>query len=843
MRFLRSRRGAVLLGAAFLLALFLVRPGAQRLQSRIAASIGQALDRPVEIGSVRLRLLPQPGFDLSNFVVHDDPAFGAEPMLRAPEVTAAIALTSLLRGRLEIARLDLTEPSVNLVRDSSGHWNLESLLERAARTPIAPTGKRKAEVRPGFPYIEADRGRINLKVGPEKKPYSLTGADFSFWQDSEDQWSMRLKAQPVRTDFNLGDTGILRVNGSWKRAPTLDQTPVTFSLQWDRAQLGQVTQLISGTDKGWRGNVTLNASLSGSPSDLNFQTSATLQDFHRYDIVSGANLRLAAGCAGHYSTTDRAISKIVCAAPVGKGEIRIGGDARPLSRHPSYHLQLVAQGVPMESVVFLARHAKRNIPADLKANGTLDATFEINRARADSTTSWQGGGEARGVRLRSEQTQGQLSSDRIPFAVTGKHDRPRLHNGPPKAAGSPSASATRIELGPFHAGMGARAPVTVQGWISAAAYSFTILGESSIQATLQAARTIGLPTLQPAAEGAAHLDLHLGGVWKDFPAPLVTGTARLHSVRAEVRGMSAPLEITSARLQLTEDGVNVRNLEAWFAAARWRGSLAMPRPCPAAPCRVGFDLHADQIATDQLNRALNPEIRRRPWYRWLSRKTHPGPSLLSTLHAAGRLTADRIVVRGLLGTRAAARVEWNAGKLQVTDLRADVLGGRHVGEWKADFASGTPRYTGSGRLENVALGQVSNLMKDAWITGTATLAYQATTAGYGTADLLSAADGSLKFDVREGSLPHVALTGTTAPLLLHRFAGRLLLHDGKFAFQEGSLESPGGIYLISGTASLGRKLDLKLLRDSAHGFNITGTLAEPRVTASSTAETQAALKP
>jgi hypothetical protein len=46
---------------------------------------------------------------------------------------------------------------------------------------------------------------------------------------------------------------------------------------------------------------------------------------------------------------------------------------------------------------------------------------------------------------------------------------------------------------------------------------------------------------------------------------------------------------------------------------------------------------------------------------------------------------------------------------------------------------------------------------------------------------------------------------------------------------------------MTGTASLGRALDLKLTRAGA-GYSITGTLAEPRVEMS-TAETQAQLKP
>ena len=83
---------------------------------------------------MQLRFLPRPGFDLENVVVYEDPAFGAEPMLRAAEVTAVVRLTSLVRGRLDISRLELTEPSLNLVRREDGRWNLETLLSRTTRS-------------------------------------------------------------------------------------------------------------------------------------------------------------------------------------------------------------------------------------------------------------------------------------------------------------------------------------------------------------------------------------------------------------------------------------------------------------------------------------------------------------------------------------------------------------------------------------------------------------------------------------------------------------------------------------------------------------------------------------
>jgi len=127
--FLRSWRG-VAAAAALLLVLFLFRPGVYQLRNRIAGSIGRALDRRVALDNVHLHLLPRPSFDLEGLVIYDDPAFSDEPMIRAPEVSAAIRFRSLLRGRIEIAKLSATEPSINLVRNNEGRWNLSNLIER-----------------------------------------------------------------------------------------------------------------------------------------------------------------------------------------------------------------------------------------------------------------------------------------------------------------------------------------------------------------------------------------------------------------------------------------------------------------------------------------------------------------------------------------------------------------------------------------------------------------------------------------------------------------------------------------------------------------------------------------
>jgi len=830
--FLRSKRGVAVVAVVFLLALFLVRPGADRLKSRITRSISLELKRSVDIGSVSLRLLPTPGFDLKNFVLYDDQAFGAEPMMQAAEVTANLRVASLLRGRLEIARLNLTEPSINLVRNNEGHWNLESLLERAAKNPMAPTGKEKSQSqsKPSFPYVEADNGRINLKIGQEKKSYALTNADFSFWQDTDNTWAMRLNAQPVRTDFNLSDTGVLKMNGTWQRASNLRDTPVQFTMQWSDAQLGQLTKLIYGKDKGWRGEVKLAATLAGSPGDLTIATDASVQDFRRYDILGGDALRLQAACNGHYSTAEKNLTNLACRAPVGEGALTLAGAVNGLPSLRAYDLTLVAENIPVLSVAGLVVHAKKDMPQDLTASGKLNANIRLQQENGEA--EWSGGGEALGFKMGSQLNDTELSLSRIPFTVTGVSENDE------------GGAENRIDMGPVNLPLGRPTSTAVHAQVSRTGYNLTIQGDTQIKKLLQLARTVGLRTPQVAADGGAKIDLQVAGGWSGFSPPVVSGKAVLHVVRGEVRGMNAPIEIASGTIVLTPNNINVLYLAASVGDSAWKGAVAMPRPCvPPDACPVHFDLRVDRLATDELSQILSPNPGKRPWYKFLSPSPQSGTPYLLTLQASGKLAVNRVEIHGLTALHVSGSVEANQGKLRITALRGDVLGGKHAGEWHADFTGKSPDYGGSGTFERVALAQLGEAMHDPWISGTANVNWRATASGQSASELFASASANLEVEAHDGALTHVALPNSAGPLRMRSLAGHLVLRHGLFDIKEGKLETPTGIYQVSGTASLGRVLDVKLVRDGAHGFNISGTITEPRVKAAVNPETQAALKP
>src|SRR6185437_1287222 len=187
-----------------------------RYHRTISESLSRALGHQVSLGSVNLTLFPLPGLVIHNFAVEEDPAFGAEPLLLAPEVTVYPRLSSLWRERLEIGRIDLENASVNLARDADGRWNFSSLLLQASRTATAPTGQRRPSATPRFPYIEFSGARINFKEGEEKKAFSFLNADVSVWLADPNRWRIRFEAQPVRTDLDLdlADTGMVKLDGS-----------------------------------------------------------------------------------------------------------------------------------------------------------------------------------------------------------------------------------------------------------------------------------------------------------------------------------------------------------------------------------------------------------------------------------------------------------------------------------------------------------------------------------------------------------------------------------------------------------------------------------------------------
>lgn len=814
-----------------------------RYRGKIASSIGHAMGRHVTVGSVSPRIFPQPGFDLGNLTVGEDSAFGSEPMLHADEVRAALRLSSLWRGRLEIAKLSLKYPSLNLVRAADGQWNIESLLRQASQIPTAPTSQTRPESRSRFPYIEADKGRINFKLGQEKKVYALADADFALWLASENELRTRLTARMVRTDSYLSDTGTVRFDGRFLRASDLRDTPLNATISLTRAQLGQLTKLVDGRDHGWRGAVDAELALGGTPGAMTFSAKASIDDFRRYDIGSVEKVRLEARCTGQFSSASHAISGIDCQMPAGDGVIRLNGELDGIGGTPSYDLSLAAQKLPARMLVSLARHAKKDIPDDLTASGNVEATLTFRKTAFDTSAVWSGSGNAVDLVLRSADLSPELAVKDIQFAV-----QPPNSEKLPKRRGTapqlpvPSAEP-RLTVVPFAIPLGGTEPAKVSAWFTASDYNVSLQGDTQLPRLLQVARIVGIRAPQMNADGSAVVNVALAGKWTGFEPPKPTGTAQLHAVKARMKGIASPLQIATATVEMTPDALNISTVSASFSDSHLNltGALRMPRLCTAIEnCPVQFELHADQISTEELNQLFNPRAAKRPWYAILD--SRPEASILNKVQASGKITAARLTMSSMVANRVVAQAHLQAGQITLSDVRADIWGGKHSGQWIADFTGDIPRYSGNGILDAVAMGQVAMLMHDNWAAGAINMAYKISAAGLTSSQLIESAKGDINFDWRIGTLRHITLNGSNLPLSFRQFSGTVEFRDSRVNVPESRMTTANGIYQLSGTASLGRQVDLKL-RNGSHAYTVTGTLEKPKVTPAPQTEAQVSLKP
>ncbi len=804
-----------------------------RYRNRVASAIGNALGRVVTVSNIELTLLPRPGMVLSTFVVADDPTYGPEPMLRADTVTAYFRLSSLWRGRLEIGTLALDNPSLNLVRRTDGHWNLEELVERASRVPSAPTAKVKPESRPRFPYVKASAGRINFKLGQVKKAFAFSDADFGLWLDSENEWGVRLEARPMRSDVPVSDTGTLKMEGRFQRAANLRDTPVNLKMNFTKGQLGQITTLIYGRDRGWRGAVTSTATLAGTPSSLAVTLDAQVDDFRRYDIALGEALRLAVHCTGTYSSPNDSVHEIQCQSPVRPGMLTVRGNVEGWAVQ-AYDLGISVEQVPLDRVVALARHTKRDLPDDLSATGNADGVFSV-RKNAGGAPLWAGGGHTSHFALRSKVLQSDLELGEVEFSIpetsdaSGKRSRKVTHRLP---MGTMNASL-RVVVKPFAMPLGAPSPATAAGYFDREHYRVTINGEAELTRLMHVSRAMGIGAPSIGLAGPAQLNLEIAGAWTGFAPPVPSGKLQLRNTTAEFQGVHEPLQIASATATLADQSVTVNSLSAEFKEGpSLTGAASFPQRCPSLEtCILRFDLHTSEITLTRLNQLLNPAYQSLPWYHLLAIGQRDESALMK-LHARGRLAASRVLIGALVASNVISTVEINSGTISLKDVRAEVLAGHHAGNWDADFTATPPKYFGSGTVTGLAMAEVAVLMHDAWATGTLDGQYTLGMAGLDAAALRNSATGSASFRWSGGSLRHVVLDATGSPLSFSNLGGQLVLREGSLSCQGCELQSADGTYQLKGAASFSRTLDIRLERSGGGAsYAVTGPLERPQVEA------------
>ncbi|HEX4067482.1 MAG TPA: AsmA family protein [Acidobacteriaceae bacterium] len=839
-----TRRKLAIAGSVvLLLALALVLPPLIHLgkyRRSITASMSDALGRPVTVGSMELRLLPMPGIAMTDFTVAEDPAFGYEPALHANSVVASLRLMSLWRGRLEVSRISLDEANLNLVRDSRGQWSIGTVLLRASQIPNAPTGERHAGARPRFPYIEASNARIDFKDGIEKKPFSLTNAEFSMWQASANEWRLRLEAQPVRTDLELRptDTGTLRVEGSLQRADNLLAMPLDLQAEWSGAQLGQVTRLIAGMDSGWRGDLDVTTTMRGTGGDLQLQSRVQVANLRRQEFQPPSTVNVDATCRSEYRHMERRLNNITCFWPVGGGHLLLTGDLADASAADT-HLQLEMNQIPTAFGVRMLGLMRPNAE-NITVTGTINGTFGWGGPGATDPGATDPGtpsssanvgdaltGDATATNVALTFPGGELTLPEMHFAAEG----PRSEQKSGRKVVAPAVAENAVVLEALDLPMGEPKPLVAEARLTRAGFELHLGGEASLARLMAVGRNFGL--LENAVgiaepRGRAMVNTTTSGNWMPPVAGGVSGigtggTIGVENVELRPKFLRSPVEVMSAEIGLTPEEVAWKNVALRYQGITLQGSISFPTLCnPGVACPASFTLVMGSVNAGVLSSAIHGNQSSGFLGQLLSLgEGSPAawPAMEGTVDCEalelGRLTIDHPV----------AHVAIDGSKLSLTSLEGKALGGKLDATGAMVVVSGVPQWKLDVHVNDARTDQAAALFHEHWGGGQVSGETSLTLSGFDTAALASSASGDFSFVWQNGGL---AANGSTQEPLAHfsRWTAQGTVAKGALTLTGGELTHGSKRTAVQGTIGFDRSVHLTLERQ-AGPERVNGMLGRP----------------
>jgi hypothetical protein len=254
-----------------------------RLQRRLTGRLESVFGRSVEVGRYDFSLWGGPTLEAQAVTFGEDPRFGHEYFLRADSLTVRLRWQSFFRGHMELGAIALEHPSLNLVRNDEGDWNVAEWLPKSASASATVPSSSVAAVR--FGRIDVTSGRVNFKRGDEKLPFALTDVNGYIEPDRSGRWTLNLEAVPARAAVLLQQAGTIRVSGH-VGGTSSRLRPAVLDLAWDDASLSDLLHLAHGYDFGVRGDLGLVVHAETEGDNWVLQSRAELRRLHRWDFAA-----------------------------------------------------------------------------------------------------------------------------------------------------------------------------------------------------------------------------------------------------------------------------------------------------------------------------------------------------------------------------------------------------------------------------------------------------------------------------------------------------------------------------------------------------------------------------
>ena len=781
---------------------FLFQTG--RMRAYLLTHLERSFGRPVEARGFSMDILPFPRVDVEGVSIGENPAFGHEYFLRADRLTASVRWLGLLRGHFDFGTISLSRPSLILVRNEQGRWNLEGWLPPAQSkaSPATISYGPQIPVSSGnhLQKIEFDDGRINFKTGDEKRPFAFIGVSGSVEQMSPGRWQLRLEAQPWRSGVPLQSTGILQVRGEIAGTSARLQ-PAEIQVHWGNVSIADLFRMITGNDYGVRGAFALDGSASvgkpdtgkpAPPGAWKFSLHASAARIHRWDLTErsdnpGVNLNLKGlwDVAAGEARADSLTLDLPHSHFEGLARLKTAGMSE-------WNLRVENSGIQAQDLLAWYRAFQPDVAEGLEARQLFKASFAL-----------------RGFPLNWEDVQ--ISSVSGELHLPGS-PRP-LRIGPVLGAAhnnffellpvqltleSPrKENSARPEKTPLKTGVGSTGQLEVR------LRDDFIDGKGSLRVTgklddagdfFKAAAAFG----QTLNRGWEITGGTAGSITREWEHGVAngrwSGSLTFSKAQLQAAGLNLPLRLEDARLEWKNGRRNATIARASAFGATWSGSIS---DAPALDDSAGnswkFQLHADHLDATDLDLWFGP--RARP--NWLQRllpsllgksDSNAKPSeLLRRVTAEGELEADSLSIEKIKLAHARAHVAFHDLHLEVRDAEAEWAGGTTRGSISAVF-SVPPQYEISAAVDRVSLSELpwSVRWAEYW-SGIASGKLHLTTSGVGRDALVSqlAASGDLQvknLELRGWDVGASIDTGT-----LHTGSSHWASAEGEFTIEDRAL--------------------------------------------------------
>jgi AsmA-like C-terminal region/AsmA family len=809
------------------------------LQKKITARLAAAFGRPVEVGSYNFTLLEGPTLRAQSVTFGEDPRFGHEYFLRAESVNVRLRWQGLLLGHLQLGTVSLDHPSLNLVRNSDGDWNLAEWLPKPP--PAGSSGVVSGSSAPGAPAvrfrrIEIDSGRINFKRGEEKLPFALVDVTGYVEAAGPGRWTMDLEAIPTRAAVIVQQAGVLHVSGQMGGTSSRLR-PAELNASWSDASVSDVLRLARSSDYGVRGFLILimNARTQDRvDGGWTIQSRAEFRQLHRWDLpLHPDDPAVNVISQIHWNPMDSAIevSDASIEAPHSHARVtgRVGWDvptAASSSESSPVSIKVASSTIDLNDLLAWGRAFHSDVAPNISFRGFASVQGEISGwpPQMNRVALTIDGGELSGPALRVAVHLG---------TVDFRYDRGVAALSPVALTFGAAGGSLRMETS---AKRGPEMPV------------FHLTGNLTQARDLVAiASAFGWNISRGwDLSGPLRCDLR----WQDVAYPWRTQPTGTVDFGGEQTGMSLrtpflnlPIEDIKAHADWKPDSRHIAVSSADAFGADWSGSFDRRDTGGWL-----FTLSADHLAAADVDRWLNPRWRESFLDRMLPflNPRSPTNAVTDTLQASGRIALDEFTLAPVTVRRLQGDMKVSGHHIGLTNARGQFYGGNIAASFEADFAA-IPSYRVNldfSRVDLLALSADSpNLAK--MFSGAASGELLLNARGANKSDMLASLTCKGKARVSDVELRSLNLTeslreNTARPGIssFPQASSAFTCADREIKFQGLLLQSPSSEIEGFGSLDFSRNIDLRLRllpseavepSASTSDYRLTGPLSSPQL--------------